>query len=1428
MKTKFSEFLTLSKDKFLGLPLLYRLLGIGLVAAIGLVTFFYMGGGDEAARAQRSNGSRSKAFRGQSTTVDPVPNRENLFKKLESSAGENTQTTNKIRLIIDGLEKQIVSVINGENPAKPLWLNDNFAGAGIDSARFQERFSDNQISVKRWQTAPTAPLFKQNFNQNIVQDVGGGLTGTQVSNSNAFNKFLKNALASWVGSSDFRIDLKLYETNFESERIMAKLVAEAFGQPGKDAGVQSTAIWKTYWSKVNGELTLENIQVQAHEEISAMIPGGQLFKDCTSSILKRCDSLPNQLIYGLDQWSRRIPGIDIVGNHGVAVGDINSDGLDDIYVCQPNGLPNVLLIQNPDGTAENAALASNLDVLDETHAALIVDIDNDKDQDIVLSTDENLILMSNKGDGTFQLEHKMPIGRDAHSISASDFDRDGDLDLFLCKYKDINRQSEVLLFPRNLETADDGGRNILLRNDEGWNFVDATEQSGITGDNTFFSRSAVWVDYDFDGDSDLYIANEFAADQLYENQEGWFTDISDEVGIEVAARHRSVSVGEFNQDGRFDFFVATDVPLSALRELKGSKSSKESRSQFQNSLTGENQIWFTAKPGEKLVPFFLRAPIFSSESAFASVTADLNNDGLDDVVVTNGFLSRSSSQQVDELFFKTAFSRDGETGDRETGGGNREQESQLLRAAHDVSELCRSGYSFGSEQRNRCYLSIGKLGFANLSAVSGVDLPDDARGVATTDWDNDGDPDLVMTCRGGPQIRIFRNQLQSQNNFVHFDLIGTESNVDAIGARVDLYIEGRKAPLIKMVQAGTGNLSQSTKRVMFGLGQTEKIKMVEVFWPSGKKQTFEDVSVDTKYELVEGAANLSEKINERFNLEIPAGSLEGLASLPKATERAAFYPPMPIPKLQFQIGKDDWREIAPESSKPLLAVFYSQNSESEKVLASFASAEAEAFDDLKCVGVMVGKDDDEKNLFMAQQVAEKTAFPFPFGSAAESTVEKLSILNGEWFNDHRTPATPFAILLDEKGKICTFYPSSSLDLEKIADEGSRVAANTWSPKSESRPLGGKWLAKYRTPKLNRLKGRLEEIGYPGDAEILGKQSLSRTAYELCQKAIELESQGEYVVSQNFFDKAIYADPKCVMAHVGRGHLLRRMSKQQKIGDDSVRVPLQQKAISDFEQALMLDPMNTEAIIGRANMAIDQNRLSDALTQLTDYVEVDPERYEIHAIIGRLLFFQKRYSESAKFLITAFENRPSLPFVAGDLGFLYLSAGEYEQAQKFLALALRLQPSNKNMVRLLAEAEFITGRFDEAVVLFERVTKLEPSRRRAKNVLAWLLATCPYENHRDGKRAMAIMNPVVELVGDKSPSTLEIYAACFAELGNFEKALALQQQAVNTVDAHNALEYYSDEQVNGMRSRLELYRRKRPYRMADLAQIPISPPGQKQD
>ena len=376
LKRKLTQTFEKVSSKFLELPPVYFYVGLTGFCVL-LFAFSWMGEDEKQTLATKDLAIASNVLLDYDEQPLSVVDRPDLFEGLESSAGDDAKTIGKLNSIIFRLEKHICAVIADAEVSRPLWFSNEFAGAGVDRDRFQGRYSDKQIKVSRWKASSSAPVLR---------------------GDDAFEQFVKNAMHSWIDTSDFRIDLKIYETDFGEDQVTAKLVVEAFGRvegenAQADRGIQSTAIWKTKWNKRDGELLLENIQVQAQEEIVATIPGGQLMRDCTASILRRGNTLSEQLIYGLDQWSRRIPGIDIVGNQGVAVGDINSDGLDDIYVCQPHGLPNLLLVQNPDGTADAFSKQSHLDILDESHAALMIDVDNDGDQDLIISTDESLVLL---------------------------------------------------------------------------------------------------------------------------------------------------------------------------------------------------------------------------------------------------------------------------------------------------------------------------------------------------------------------------------------------------------------------------------------------------------------------------------------------------------------------------------------------------------------------------------------------------------------------------------------------------------------------------------------------------------------------------------------------------------------------------------------------------------------------------------------------------------------------------------------------------------------------------------------------------------------------------------------------------------------------------------------------------------------------------
>ncbi len=163
--------------------------------------------------------------------------------------------------------------------------------------------------------------------------------------------------------------------------------------------------------------------------------------------------------------------------------------------------------------------------LEDSVSALLVDLDNDGDQDLVLATDPLIQFAENDGTGkfTFRSGTTMPTPTPIR-CAAADYDQDGDVDIYVCGYN-ARKQDSVnrgLPFPLPYHDANNGGQNYLLRNEGGFRFQDVTRQTGLDQNNTRFSLAAAWEDYDDDGDQDLYVANDFGRNCLYRNDGGQF------------------------------------------------------------------------------------------------------------------------------------------------------------------------------------------------------------------------------------------------------------------------------------------------------------------------------------------------------------------------------------------------------------------------------------------------------------------------------------------------------------------------------------------------------------------------------------------------------------------------------------------------------------------------------------------------------------------------------------------------------------------------------------------------------------------------------------------------------------------------------------------------------------------------------------------
>jgi hypothetical protein len=462
---------------------------------------------------------------------------------------------------------------------------------------------------------------------------------------------LAAALGTLVSADDtaIRVKFKIYRIVAEDTAFQTRQFCWIYAQSPQGTR-EVHAVWRVTWSDAGSPQTprISAIAVEDYEETRTPRTDGPLFTDCTDAVLGANACLAEQFGYGVDHWSNRQLSVGTEGMQGLAVADANGDGLEDIYVCQISPLPNRLFIQNPDGTATERAAEFGVDWLEPTHSALLVDLDNDGDQDLLVSTRAALLVMENDSGRQFNLRLTYPAARNAYSLAAADYDNDGDLDVVACVYLARARHREILAIPIPFHDAKNGGRNVLLRNDGGWKFDDATREAGLEEEATRRSFAASWEDFDQDGDMDLYVANDYGRNNLFRNDGGHFVDIAGAAGVEDQSFGMSASWGDYNRDGWMDLYVSNMFSAAGNRIVYQRQFRADDdprlREKFQYMARGNSLFQNTGQGTFQDVSF--TAAVNVAYWAWGSQFIDLNNDSFQDLVVTNGFLTRSDTKDL--------------------------------------------------------------------------------------------------------------------------------------------------------------------------------------------------------------------------------------------------------------------------------------------------------------------------------------------------------------------------------------------------------------------------------------------------------------------------------------------------------------------------------------------------------------------------------------------------------------------------------------------------------------------------------------------------------------------------------------------------------------------------------------------------------------
>ncbi len=636
-----------------------------------------------------------------------------------------------------------------------------------------------------------------------------------------------------------------------------------------------------------------------NEKITSLTPIDQqtatspepFFRDVTEAAFRGNNVFTEQLSKGIPYWRSRLDpatGIDVYGSNGIAVGDIDNDGADEIYVCQPGGIPNRLL-KFQGGTLVDITSQWNANLLDDTSAALFVDLRNTGRQDLVILRSGGPVLLLNEGNQfrirTDAFDFKTPPQGSFTGLAAADYNRDGKLDLYLCCY--VYFQSEAqYTYAMPYQDARNGPPNFLFRNnlnaDGSGSFEDVTAETGMNHNNDRFSFAPAWCDFNDDGWPDLFVANDFGRKNLYVNHDGHFRDEAAERAAEDVGPGMSAAWFDANGDQRADIYVAnmwtaagqriTQDPHFVPTKTESARKAYLGHTMGNSLLEQNSKADFTDVTESRHVAF--------GRWAWAAGGHDFDNDGTPEIFVTCGMLTNQKTKpDLSSFFWRQVVNKSPVTAQPSIAYQN---------GWNALNQFVREDYSWNGNEPNVLHVKRGDR-YYDFSGVSGLDFADDSRAFAVLDFDNDGRPDLLLKSRLGPQLRVLQNNCAGENHAIAFSLQGTESNRDAIGTRIT--VDGQT----KWLAAGSEFLSQHSKKMLFGLGPAKTATSVVIKWPSGHEQKLSNLAAGQTYQVTEGSGELSSK---PFNQRQPMPHSEPQCDNSLALVDTWFLEPVPLPDPQ--------------------------------------------------------------------------------------------------------------------------------------------------------------------------------------------------------------------------------------------------------------------------------------------------------------------------------------------------------------------------------------------------------------------------------------------------------------------------------------------------------------------------------------------------
>ncbi|MDP9160302.1 MAG: FG-GAP-like repeat-containing protein [Acidobacteriota bacterium] len=1126
-------------------------------------------------------------------------------------------------------------------------------------------------------------------------------------------------------------------------RIRYELVGEGKSrahQPKGSGGFsreQRVGHWQLEWQTVVTPTSKTEFRIRTWQLSSETWSRseGLVYVDIASQALGANASFSSQMLLGTDYWRTVLDGacgIDIYGHNGISVGDIDGDGFDDLYVCQPAGLPNRLYRNRGDGTFEDVTETAGVGILENTACALFADYDNDGRQDLIVVRTDGPVLFHNEGNGKFRkIEYAFKFATPPQGTftgaAVADYDRDGWLDIYFCLYL-YYQGTEQYKYPSPYYDAENGPPNFLMRNNRDGTFCDVTAEAGLDKNNASYSFCCGWGDYNGNGWPDLYVVNDFGKKNLYRNNgDRTFTDITAKVGVEDVGAGMSVCSFDYDNDGAEDLYVANMWTAAgnriATQEIFQKEAPQNVRALYRKHAMG-NSLFCNNSDGT-FGETTAKSEVGMGRWSWSSDAWDFDHDGFADIYVTNGMISgpSRSRQDLNGFFWRQVVAN---------SAVDARPSQDYEQGWNAINELIRSDGNWSGFERNVFYANNRDGTFSDVSGVIGLDFIEDGRAFALSDFDHDGRLEVFLKNRNSPQLRLAKNVMKELPPSMTIRLSGRgRSNRDAIGAVVTVRTE--QGQQTRWLQAGSGFLSQHSKELFFGLGDARAPVHASIRWPSGTVQEIRDLPVNCRIWVEEG----SEKIRtEAFRAQkseskgahdpqglkpssgVSSGDTAEAVPFPKTNKRIISLPtevetwliaPLPAPAFDLPDLNGHSHTISGLRGKQALLHFWTTESGSyEKDLKALDELyKTQATGGLHVLSL--NADSDEEVL---RAVAQNAEISVPILRAADDVGAIYNLVFRQLFDRHRDMPLPCSFLLNKKSEIVKVY-QGVIKAENIHRDAARIPENALERLTKALPFPGvSDVPEFRRNYLSFgsvffQRGYFEQAGVSFELALRDDPSSAEALYGLGSVYLKQEKQTQ---ARETFLRATEARASFPETLPNSWNNLGLLATREQRFDE---------AIQYFQEALRLSPTALIALNNLGNAFRQQKQWDKARTVLERAIAVNAKDPEANYSLGMVFAQLNETEEAYKYLQAALQFRPDYPEALNNLGVLNLRTGERDKAIAKFEECIRVAPAFDQAYLNLAKLYALESEPDKARALLQALLKQHPGQAAAQAMLTQL-------------------------------------------------------------------------------------------------------------